>query len=250
MINREHIKKTFDSYVKNYNLEDPKIYLKYEHTYYVATNCERIAKTLNLSSEDIDLAWCLGMFHDIGRFEQVRRYHTFQDKFSVNHAMLSADLLFVDGLINRFLVHSELDLMEKAIRLHNVYRLPEDLTSRERLFSDILRDADKVDILRVNCYTPREEIYNLPTEEFLTSSMTDEVFLNLMNKEPVNRKYSKTGIDFIMGHIGFVFDLAFDESKKIIKEQGYLDQLLNFESQNPQTNERMKKVKELVIASL
>ena len=41
-------------------------------------------------------------------------------------------------------------LLEMEIRQHNKYRVKEDLTERQRMFCDILRDADKVDIFKVN----------------------------------------------------------------------------------------------------
>ena len=247
-VNRKHITETFDTYTSNYNLEDSKIRLKYDHTYRVADFCEQIARVQGLCEADIDLAWVLGMFHDIGRFEQVRRYGTFQDKDSVNHAALSADLLFCDGYAKLFLNagEEEMILMDTAVRFHNIYILPEKLTERELLFCNILRDADKIDILRVNCETPREEIYNLSTEVFENSDMTDEVYEGLMNLQPVNRKYSRPGIDYIMGHIGFVFDLAFDESKSIIKKQGYLDELMDFQSKNTETQMRIETVRDTV----
>ena len=56
-MDRKKIICTFEKYVSNYNLNDPNIYLKYKHTGKVAENCERIAKSLNLSEQDIDLAW-------------------------------------------------------------------------------------------------------------------------------------------------------------------------------------------------
>lgn len=248
-IDRAHVKQQFDAYAGRYDLTDVKIKLKWEHTYYVADNCERIARSLALSEEEADLAWLLGMFHDIGRFEQVRRYHTFRDKLSVNHAELSADLLFQENLVDIFLTACETEqrsLMDIAIRCHNRYRLPEELTDRERMFAGILRDADKIDILRVNCQTPRTEIYDLPEEEFLYSDMTDEVYAAVSSCREVDRQYSKTGIDFIMGHVGFVFGLVYPESKVIIAEQGFLAQLLAFESRNPRTQERLVCVRETV----
>ncbi len=247
-MNRKHVTQTFDTYASNYNLGDSKIKLKYEHTYRVANFCEKIARANGLSQEDIEIAWVLGMFHDIGRFEQVRLYHTFQDKDSVNHAALSADLLFRDGMAKLFLCadEDEMKLMETAVRFHNIYVLPEYLSERERMFSNILRDADKIDILRVNCEVPREEIYNLNTEVFQTSDMTDEVFENLMNHQPVNRAYSRPGVDFIMGHIGFIFDMAYPVSRRLAKREGYLDKLLGFESSNQETKRRIEKVRQTV----
>ena len=152
----------FESYAKEYDLQDVKVRLKYDLTFRVAENAERIAKSLSLPNEDVDLAWLLGILHDIGRFEQLRRYGTFQDRVSVNHAALSADILFYEGLIERFRKDTSEDpLIEKAVRLHNVFRLPA-MSDREFTFCAILRDADKADILRVNCETPRTEIYDLP----------------------------------------------------------------------------------------
>ncbi len=101
-IDRNKVLAAFESYAKEYNLEDVKIRLKYDHTFRVAENAERIAGSLSLSPEDTDLAWLLGILHDIGRFEQLRRCGTFQDRVSVNHAALSADILFHEGLIERF----------------------------------------------------------------------------------------------------------------------------------------------------
>ena len=152
-IDRNKVLAAFESYAKEYNLEDVKIRLKYDHTFRVAENAERIAGSLSLSPEDTDLAWLLGILHDIGRFEQLRRFGTFQDRVSVNHAALSADILFHEGLIERFREdRSEDALIEKAVRLHNVFRLPV-LTWREYTFCAILRDADKADILRVRTST-------------------------------------------------------------------------------------------------
>ena len=101
-IDREEVKKEFVSYVSAYDRTDIKILLKEEHTERVAGLCEQIAESLRLSTEDTDLAWLLGMLHDIGRFEQLRRFGTFADAKSVNHAALSADILFQEGMIYRY----------------------------------------------------------------------------------------------------------------------------------------------------
>lgn len=246
VIDRSAVVAAFDDYAEKYNLADVKVRLKYDHTYRVAENAERIAGSIPLSDDETDLAWLLGMLHDIGRFEQVRRYGTFRDRDSVDHAALSADLLFREGLIDAFRRdRSEDGLIEKAVRLHNVRCLPH-LTRREYLFCSVLRDADKADILRVNCETPRTEIYDLPEEAFTSSAITDEVYGNILHKTVVDRRYSKTGIDFLLGHVAFVFGMVFPETLRITKEQGFLEKLLSFESRNPDTREKMLHVRDIV----
>ncbi len=78
--------------------------------------------------------------------------------------------------------------------------------------------------------------------------MTDEVFESILTGVNVDRKYSKTGIDFILGHIAFVFGMVYPETLRIAQEQGYLEKLLAFESRNPDTREKMKSVRTAVTA--
>ena len=247
MIDKERAVQTFLNYASNYNMEDPKIRLKVGHTLRVAGLCKRIASSLDLNTEEKDLTWLIGLLHDIGRFEQVRIYHTFRDAESVNHAQLSADLLFCSGMIRDYIIPGVEDqIIEVAIRCHNVYRLPETLTEREKTFCQILRDADKIDILRVNRETPMTQIYNLPKEAFLTSEISDPVYEDMLAHRDVNRANSRTGVDFLMGHIAFVFGLVYPESFRIVKQQGYLDQMLAFESRNEKTRRQMQQVREEV----
>ena len=82
-MNREKLVQAFEDYVANYDLKNPNILLKYIHTGKVADNCEEIAKSLGLSEKDCDIAWEIGMLHDIGRFEQLRRFNTFNDSKSI-----------------------------------------------------------------------------------------------------------------------------------------------------------------------
>ena len=247
MVNKERAEQTFLEYASHYNMEDPKIRLKVGHTLRVAGLCERIAGSLDLDPEEKDLAWMIGLLHDIGRFEQVRIYHTFRDAESVNHAQFSADLLFRDGMIRDYTAVSDRDrIMETAIRYHNAYRLPESLTEQERTYSQILRDADKIDILRVNRETPMTQIYNLPEEAFLTSGISDPVYEDMLAHRDVNRANSRTGVDFLMGHIAFVFGLVYPISFRIVEEQGYLEQMLAFESRNERTRERMNRIRKEV----
>ncbi len=251
-MDRKKAVEAFRNYTSGYDTSDIKVKLKVDHTYRVASNSDRIADSLGLSGEDKDIAWLLGMLHDIGRFEQLRIYHTFRDLLSADHAAMSADILFKDGLIRAFLPEEMsadssaalLPLLEKAIRLHNVYILPEDLTKREYLFAAILRDADKIDILRVNCETPRSEIYDLPEEEFLTSRITDAVYADFLAERNVNREHSVTAVDFMVGHISFVYGLVYPESFRLVRQQGYLEKMLSFESRNPETAERFVCIRE------
>jgi HAD hydrolase, family IA, variant 3 len=262
VINRKNVINAFAEYVRNYDPSDEKIKLKIDHTYRVAGLCQRIAESLGLSEPDVDIAWLLGMLHDIGRFEQIRRFGTFNDAQSVDHAEFGADLLFREGLIRKFAEgyyeecelarsgneeaeqiiknnehhNKDTGLLEMAIRQHNKYRVKEDLTERQRMFCDILRDADKVDIFKVNADIPMEIIYDVTTEELKNGIITKEVLESFYKKETVLKSVRRSAVDHIVGHISLLFELVYKESYRQAKEQGYVYKLLDFKSDVPEVN--------------
>ena len=262
VINRKNVINAFAEYVRNYDPSDEKIKLKIDHTYRVAGLCQRIAESLGLSEPDVDIAWLLGMLHDIGRFEQIRRFGTFNDAQSVDHAEFGADLLFKEGLIRKFAEgyyeeceiarsgneeaeqiiknnehhNKDTGLLELAIRQHNKYRVKEDLTERQRMFCDILRDADKVDIFKVNADIPMEIIYDVTTEELKSGVISKEVLESFYKRETVLKSVRKSAVDHIVGHISLLFELVYKESYRQAKEQGYVYKLLDFKSDVPEVN--------------
>ncbi|MCR4990186.1 MAG: HD domain-containing protein [Lachnospiraceae bacterium] len=234
-LDREKVKSSFASYTDDYNSKDPKIKLKIDHTYRVAALCERIAMTV--PGVDTDLSWLSGMLHDIGRFEQVKRYNTFKDSESVDHASFGADLLFKENLLSSFgdYENIEKDILEVAIRNHNKFIIDKDVPPEYQPYCNILRDADKIDILRVNIDTPPEEIYNVSTEELLRSEVTEAVKKGFLEGHAILRSERKTAADILVGHVSMIQELVYPESTLIVKEQGYIEKLLEFRSENEDT---------------
>lgn len=241
-IDRRKVREQFASYTRNYDPEDPKIALKIAHTYRVADNCEEIARSIGLSDEDVELAWLSGMLHDIGRFEQVKRYNTFLDSESVDHAEFGADLLFGDEhLILNYCDDRSFDaMMETVIRQHNKYRIDEAVAGKTLVFCNILRDADKVDILRVNIETPMEEIYNVSEDELLTSGVSEKVMDQVREHHAVKRDVMDSPAEHLIGHIALAFELVYPKSWEIAKEQGYIYKMFDFPSRNESTLKALK----------
>ena len=175
-IDRTEASQTFDTYVADYDASNPRIALKVDHTYRVAELCARIARSIGLSPDDVDLAWLCGLLHDIGRFEQVRRYDTFNDAKSTSHAALGVEILFGEGRIRDYLPQDEYgdaydELVRTVVGTHSDFRLPEDLDERTQTFCDILRDADKIDILKATTLSEPEAIFGVSREELLQSEL-------------------------------------------------------------------------------
>lgn len=241
---RKEIKDQFTKYVSGFDISDPKIMLKIEHTFRVASLCDEISDNLNLSLDDKEISWIIGMLHDFGRFEQVRQYGTFFDSKSIDHAELGNSLLFDKNLIELFNVDQKnYDFISKAIYMHNKYRLPSDLSDRETLFCKIIRDADKIDILRVNYETPFKDIYGADKEVLENETISDEVYNAFFENKAIKHDLKRTKLDTLIGHVSLCFELEFDISKVILKKQGYIYKILEFKSNNNETCMKMKKIK-------
>ncbi len=243
-IDRARAQKAFADYAAHYNAADPKIKLKIDHTYRVAALGDRIAKSLALPPEDVDLAWLTGILHDVGRFEQLRRYNTFIDAQSISHAALSVQVLFDEGRIRDYVDDAAEDaLLRTAVEWHSAFRLPE-MNDRTRMFSQILRDADKIDILRVNVETPMEEIYNVSTEALRQSPVTPAVLDAFYEHHCVLHSLKKWPADNAVGHASLVFELCYPESLRIVDEQGWIWRLLDFRTENEETRKSFAEIKD------
>ena len=242
-VDRQKVLDAFAAYIRPYDAQDPKVSLKIHHTYRVAALCEQIGRSIALEGTALDLAWLCGMLHDVGRFEQLRRYNTFMDAQSVSHAALSVSVLFDEGRIRDYLDDTNADsLLRAAVEWHSAFRLPDSLDERTQRFCQILRDADKIDILRVNVETPMEEIYNVTTAQLRQSPVTPAVLDAFYEHHCVLHSLKKWPADNAVGHASLVFELCYPESLRIVDEQGWLWRLLAFKTDNPDTARAFEKI--------
>lgn len=247
IIDRERARRAFDGYVSAYDPSNPRIALKVEHTVRVADLCARIACSEGL---DADLAWLCGLLHDVGRFEQVRRYDTFNDALSVSHAALGAQILFdgADGrdpLVRSYVGEGTEDrLLRTVIATHSAYRLPRDLDGRTRAYCDVLRDADKVDIIQVNCVCPLRDIYGVTEDEMAASTLTPAIVEKFYEHRTIPRGVRQTPADVLVSHVCFAWELVYPQSRVAVREQGYLRQMLRRRFSDPRTQETFEEMGE------
>lgn len=239
-------KKAFNEYVKNYNIEDSKVQLKIKHTYKVVENSERIAKRLKLSEEEQRLAQLIALLHDIGRFEQLRKYNTFVDKMSVNHAKQGVEVLFEENNIRNFIETDKYDqIIKTAILNHNKPDIENGLDEKTKLQAEIIRDSDKLDIFRVILEVKPEDSMTIKTEDIENEQVTDEIYNQFMNKEKIDYSKIKTNMDIMFSWFAYSYDLNFKESKQYIIENNYIDRITEIiRYKNTETKKRIEKGRE------
>lgn len=245
-LDRTQAQAAFAAYVAPYDATNPRIALKVDHTLRVAQLCDRIGASLDLNQHDQDLAWLCGLLHDIGRFEQVRRWNTFSDAQSCSHAALGVEVLWGTNRLDDFVILAPEDqaLLRTAIATHSDFRLPEHLDPRTRRFCDLLRDADKIDILKAVCTEPTEAIFGVSEEELLASPVTPAVEATFYAHRTVLRADRRVPADYLLGFACFAFELVYPESRRIAREQGHLFELLDRPFTNSDTARRMAAAKD------
>lgn len=231
-IDRTRALKAFRRYIEPYDTRNPRIALKVAHTYRVADLCERIAAGEAFPACDIDLAWLCGLLHDLGRFEQLRRWDTFSDAKSASHAQLGVGELFetpedAPGNIRRFIEDAaEDELIRQAVGLHSDFRLPDGLNARTKRICTVVRDADKIDILHVMSESSVETILGVSAQAFLASGFSSQALHAFGEHRCLARSERHDPADYLVGLICFAFELEYGTSRRELVERGDIFRVL------------------------
>ena len=222
MIDLQHAKEAFERYLDGYDRENDKVKLKIVHTYGVVECSRKIAEGLKLSEEDRRLAEIIGLLHDIGRFEQLKRYDSFEPG-TMDHASFGVEILFEEGMIRQFVKEDTWDgIIRTAIARHSDYCLDGIRDERELLHARIIRDADKLDNCRVKLEESMETLLDMDEKTVGASPISPKVWESCKAEKSVLSADRKTGMDYWMSYLALYFDINFPETYQIIKEQDYI----------------------------
>jgi hypothetical protein len=228
----EHFRSWLARFLRDHAMQNEQdqqnILVKEEHTAAVCGNSLQIAAGLGLGPHDAALAEAIALFHDVGRFPQYLRYRTFEDSRSVNHAVLGAKVILEQNVLGG-LPRRERDVIVHAVTLHNVFSLPPRLGDEVRLQSQIIRDADKLDIWRIfiglfeqdRSEWPSAVSLGLPDEPECSPGILD----SLSRREMVRLSRLRTLNDFKLLQLAWIYDLNFAPSLRMVLERDVIGRL-------------------------
>lgn len=240
MINLEKAKEEFIKYTSNYDLTDYNITRKIQHSLRVMEISRKIAQTLNLKKKQTDLATLIGLLHDIARFEQRKRYGTYYDKKSIDHGDFAVKLLEENDFIRNFIEEKNCDeIIKLAIKNHNKYEI-ESLDGEELLQAKIIKDSDKIDIFYQLAYQ-----FAKNKNEVENSEISEDYINQLKQEKCIYRSIDESAIDELVLITSFIYDINFEVSLKIIKEEKYIEKMF----EQFEFNEKTKKQVDEIIES-
>ncbi len=220
--------------------------LKREHTNRVTGYSEVLSRNLGIEQDDVLTAQLIALMHDIGRFNQLEQYNTFNDSQSEDHAQMALDIIREKRWINNLPDHVQ-EYIIKAIYYHNKLFVPKNENEKTVLHSRIIRDADKIDILDIAIKEyqkkpgDRNDKFTLELEE--KPQTTKNIVKAVINGKLPDKKNLKTVNDFKLMQMAYVYDINYKKTFSIINQKQYLKQLFDSLPKNDDVFEAYRKTK-------
>jgi HD superfamily phosphodiesterase len=223
------VRKIFQSYSSRFKSEDPLynkyIELKRFHTARVCENILDIGSSLQMDREHLNFVEILAWLHDIGRFEQYRKYRTFDDSVSENHAILGLRVIEQEKILEGFSSEQK-EILSSSILNHNTRSIPENEPSKIDFYSRILRDADKLDIWRISI--EMNITYKLLDEVLSETYVVPNDFIqSFQNRQTIKMSQASTLYNNTLFKLSWIYDLNFKRSFELFNESNIGQKLLD-----------------------
>ncbi|HBD92910.1 MAG: hypothetical protein A2015_13535 [Spirochaetes bacterium GWF1_31_7] len=245
----------FNSYtselLKDLQYKPDNFHLKIVHTDRVIENTILISESLKLNDFAHKSAVLSALFHDIGRFNQYCRFGTFKDEISLDHGNYGAEIL------KEFTVLDDLssqmnEVINNTIINHNKHIMPDNLSDENTVILKIIRDADKIDIFRIiseqNKMEQSDRTVMLDLDR--NHAVSESVYKQVMKGENVKYSELKSFDDFKALQLGWVYDINYPISFKIIQQHNYLENIYKSMAQNKYSDDIYYSVKNYVESRL
>lgn len=187
-------------------------------------NIQEIARQEGMDEQTVQMARIIALLHDMGRFRQFVDFGTFDDSKSLNHAELSVRLLYQEDF-NQLIPEEEMLLISQSILQHNLPEITGNLNGKVALFSRLLRDADKIDIWKLQ--SKKDVIFALGEFESADHyDVPDEIHRCFTEKRIVKVELASSINDFRLLRLGWIFDMNFQSTFRLLIRKDYASMIL------------------------
>jgi len=209
--------------------DDALIRLKLEHSLRVFDNAGHILDAEGVCGHMADLTRLAALYHDMGRFPQFARYRTFNDRDSANHARLGVLALRTAQLPPGLSGH-DWRVVRFAVAQHNAKTLRPTLPPRLELPVTVVRDADKLDIIRIlldhfegNGERSEAVVHRL---DDAPDKYSEEMYDAILHARTGDYRHMRYANDFKLLLTGWLHDLRYRSSLDLALERDYPARLL------------------------
>lgn len=224
------LKAWFPTYVAGFAGPDGSLHnthvVKRDHTLRVAANCLAIATELQWDAGQVAAAEATGLLHDIGRFPQFQRYETLVDAASVDHGELGRKVTAQLKLLASTDPHERSAIL-CGICNHNKRDLPAGAGSAALTLLKIVRDADKLDIIRTLTEIIKNGGFNDHPELLLNvdpdGPVNPALLDDIARRRTGSYSHMKSLADMQLMQVSWVYDLNYAPSFRLLLSRGLLE---------------------------
>lgn len=226
---RLHLQQVFDDYAARFRTNGsglpPLMQLKYEHCRRTSDAAREIASELGWAEGRIALGASAGLFHDIGRFSQLAEFATLADRTSVDHGERGYEVIRSGSLLDA--CEAELaGAIQDSVRYHNRRLIPEGLTPLSLTMTQLVRDADKLDILDVLDDALRTRSYERHPEIFLNvdleGPLSPTIVAQILEHRSASYEHLRSLADFKLVILTWVYNVNYWPALRRITRRGYM----------------------------
>ena len=241
-------KQVFETYLNGYDRENDKVKLKIIHTYGVVGQSRELAERMSLSEEDTSLAMIIALLHDIGRFEQLKRFDSFEPG-TMDHAAYGVKVLFDEGMIRQFVTGDAWDdIIRTAIAKHSDLILDGIGDERTLLHAKLIRDADKLDNCRVKLVDDLETFMGASAETIGAQPISPKVRADALAGRCIFSPDRVTLMDYWVSYLAYFYDLNFRESLDIVEENDFVRKIFDrVPYSEPETKKTMEDLQKNLV---
>jgi hypothetical protein len=240
----QEILRWFQDYTDDFRGPDgtllPLLQLKIEHSRRVAEDARGVALDLGWTGGDVNTAEAIGILHDVGRFSQYVEFKTMSDRHSINHAERSWEVVDQEIVLSGV---STLDCrrIKDAILHHNQIEIPSSVPKDSLPFEQLIRDADKLDILMLfHDLVANDKLAEHP--EFVLGLHMDgpanpELVELIRARKNCPFSMIKSLTDFKFIQMSWVYDMHYSPSFERISQRNIIGKLESLLPPSPEAKE-------------
>lgn len=219
----------YDSYISAFSSEDNEIQINIDliktHASRVVENVRDLGSSSDVEESDLFLVQTAALLHDIGRFVQLVEHGTFADNDNSNHIQIGLNVIEEHNVLND-LEEAEKALIIDCVKMHDLNSLPKISDERSLALIQLLRDADRIDVLRIvsDYYTHKKVHPNryLDMELKDLPGVAKKISKDIMAGKVANRDHVETLNDLKLLQMSWVFDMKYKRSFKMVSEKSYI----------------------------
>ncbi|GET28276.1 HD domain-containing protein [Prolixibacter sp. SD074] len=216
------------------------------HNEKVVENILLLGQSLDMEDGEMRMAEILALFHDIARFRDVSTSPYYPKLTETGHAEAGAELL---SLLPPFkgLEAAKQEILQKVTIFHNKPELPKKENELVLYYLKLLRDADKLDALRMTAeFLTFRDVRLDPADTLHLSkspAISDNICKAIINDMVPKKEEIVTYNDYVLMQLSWVFELTYRKTYLMLNQRQYIKRLYDALPKNDNIIDIYRKIR-------